>query len=170
MLLNLCFTFYFKNYRQLHKTSGFPLRISSVNVTKSAVFFGSDRFYWRNLEWKTSCFVYTETNLVQLLQGCRATTRKQFLITKSPGIPGTHLISLERMKDWIVQNHYTPESFEQVLILIEVSEKAIDHGRLRGAQLEKYFNTITLLEVPIFCLIFLNSRYLVVNSGPTDYW
>ena len=36
----------------LHKKWSFPLRISSVNVTKSA-----GNFYWRNPWWKTSFFV-----------------------------------------------------------------------------------------------------------------
>ena len=45
----------------LHKKSSFPLRISSVNVTKSAVSWGSGHIYWRNPEWKTYflCSVYT---------------------------------------------------------------------------------------------------------------
>ena len=41
----------------LHKKWGFPLTISSVNVTKST---GNCRFghiYWRNPRWKTSFFV-----------------------------------------------------------------------------------------------------------------
>ena len=36
---------------------------------------------------------------VQLPQGYRATTRRQFTFnTKSPGIPGTHFVDIGRMK------------------------------------------------------------------------
>ena len=35
----------------------FPLRISSVNVTKSAIFSGIGHIYWRNSEWKILFFV-----------------------------------------------------------------------------------------------------------------
>ena len=35
----------------------FPLRISSVNVTKSAGNFRFGQIYWRNPEWKTSFFL-----------------------------------------------------------------------------------------------------------------
>ena len=41
----------------LHKKWSFPLRISSVNVTKSAVFCGFGHIYWRNPNWKTSFFL-----------------------------------------------------------------------------------------------------------------
>ena len=35
---------------------------------------------------------------VQLSQGCMAATRRQFIFsTKSPGVPGTHLINLGMM-------------------------------------------------------------------------
>ena len=36
----------------LHENWSFPLRISSVNVTKSAVFCGFSHIYWRNPQWK----------------------------------------------------------------------------------------------------------------------
>ena len=39
-------------------------------------------------------------NGVQLPQGDRVTARKQFIfITKCPGVPGTHLINFDGMKD-----------------------------------------------------------------------
>ena len=38
--------------RPLHKNWRFSLRISSVNVTKSAVSCGFGHIYWRNPEWK----------------------------------------------------------------------------------------------------------------------
>ena len=41
----------------LHKKWSFPLRISSVNVTKSAGNCGFGHIYWRNPYWKTSFFV-----------------------------------------------------------------------------------------------------------------
>ena len=41
----------------LHKKLSFPLRISSVNVTKSAVSCRFGHIYQRNPEWKTSFFV-----------------------------------------------------------------------------------------------------------------
>ena len=37
----------------LHKKLSFPLRISSVNVTISAVSCGFGHIYWRNFQWKT---------------------------------------------------------------------------------------------------------------------
>ena len=45
------------NKQILNKKWNFPLRISSVNVTKSAVSCGFDHIYWRNSQWKTSFFV-----------------------------------------------------------------------------------------------------------------
>ena len=39
------------------KKWSFPLRISSVNVTKTAVSCGFGHIYWRNPEWKNSFFV-----------------------------------------------------------------------------------------------------------------
>ena len=41
----------------LHKKWSFSLRISSVNVTKSAVFYGFGHIYWWNPKWKISYFV-----------------------------------------------------------------------------------------------------------------
>ena len=41
----------------LHKKWSFPLRISSVIVTKSARSCGFGHIYWRNPWWKTSFFV-----------------------------------------------------------------------------------------------------------------
>ena len=41
----------------LHKKWSFLLRISSVNVTKSAGNCGFGHIYWRNPQWKTSFFM-----------------------------------------------------------------------------------------------------------------
>ena len=41
----------------LHKKRSFPLRVSSVNVTKSTVFCGFGHIYWRNPYRKTSFFL-----------------------------------------------------------------------------------------------------------------
>ena len=56
---DLFLTFFSKT--TLDKKWGFPLRISSVDVTKSAVSCGFGHIYWKNLEWKTSFFVYCKT-------------------------------------------------------------------------------------------------------------
>ena len=45
------------NKQTLHKKWSFPLRISSVNVIKSAVSWGFGHIYWINPRWKTSFFV-----------------------------------------------------------------------------------------------------------------
>ena len=50
-------TNYIFSHLALRKKWSFPLRISSVNVTKSAVSCGFGHIYWRNLSWKTSFFV-----------------------------------------------------------------------------------------------------------------
>ena len=47
----------------LHKKWSFPLRISSVNKTKSAVSCGFGPIYWRNPYWKTSFFVQCTRHL-----------------------------------------------------------------------------------------------------------
>ena len=47
----------------LHKKWSVPLRFSSVNMTKSAVSCGFGRIYWRNPQWKISCFVQYFINL-----------------------------------------------------------------------------------------------------------
>ena len=47
----------------LHKNKkwSFPLRISLVNVTKSAGNWGFGHIYWGNPQWKTSFFCAVET-------------------------------------------------------------------------------------------------------------
>ena len=40
----------------MDKKGSFPLRISSINVTKCAVSCGFGHIYWRNPQWKTSFF------------------------------------------------------------------------------------------------------------------
>ena len=59
----------------LYKKSSFPLRIYSVNVTKSAENCGFDHIYWRNPEWKRHFFVQCQlcfntgsSNLVEEVQ------------------------------------------------------------------------------------------------------
>ena len=46
-----------ENHLALHKRWSFSLRISSVSVTKSAVFCGFGRIYRINPQWKTSSFL-----------------------------------------------------------------------------------------------------------------
>ena len=53
-------------YITLHKKWSFPLRISSVNVTKSAGNCGFGHIYWRNPYWKTS-FFFVQCDLQQPL-------------------------------------------------------------------------------------------------------
>ena len=43
--------------KSLHKKWSFPLRISPVNVSKSAGNWRFGHIYWRNPQWKTSFFV-----------------------------------------------------------------------------------------------------------------
>ena len=54
----------------VHKKWSFPLRISSVNVTKSAGICGFGNIYWSNPYWKTSFLVHTRrlftTGLISL--------------------------------------------------------------------------------------------------------
>ena len=47
--------------KTLHKKWSFPLRFSSVNVTKFAGNYGFGHIYWRNPYWKTSFFVQWKT-------------------------------------------------------------------------------------------------------------
>ena len=58
LLTDLCTRTCFRICQQsLHKKWSFPLRISSVNVTKSAGNCGFGHIHWRNPECKTSFFV-----------------------------------------------------------------------------------------------------------------
>ena len=52
--------------QSLHKKWSFPLRISSINVTESAVSCEFSHIYWRNPEQKTSIFLSCESSF-QLL-------------------------------------------------------------------------------------------------------
>ena len=52
----IMFVEYFARFT-LHKKWIFPLRISSVNVTKSTGNCGFGHIFWRYPEWKTSFFV-----------------------------------------------------------------------------------------------------------------
>ena len=42
----------------LHKNLSFPVRISSINVTKSTLHCGFAHIYWKNPSWKTSFFLF----------------------------------------------------------------------------------------------------------------
>ena len=54
--------------RPLHKKWSFPLRISSVNVTKSAVSCRLGHICWKNSSWKTSFFVqWALTHFISML-------------------------------------------------------------------------------------------------------
>ena len=61
---NVAYVFYFETqllfiFRGITITAQKnPLRISSVNVTKSAVSWGFGHIYWRNPWWETSFFVH----------------------------------------------------------------------------------------------------------------
>ena len=50
-------------FTTLHKKLSFPLRISSVNVIKSAVSYGFGHIYWRNPYWNTSFFVQCQGHI-----------------------------------------------------------------------------------------------------------
>ena len=50
------------------KKWSFPLRISSVNVTKSAVSYGFGHIYWRNPYWKTPFFVQWQILKIVILK------------------------------------------------------------------------------------------------------
>ena len=41
-----------------HKEGSFPLKISPINMTKTAVSCGFGHIYWRNPQWKTSFFAH----------------------------------------------------------------------------------------------------------------
>ena len=50
----------------LHKKWSFPLRISLVNMAKSAVYCGFGHIRWRNPQWKTSfCTVWRQQNCIR---------------------------------------------------------------------------------------------------------
>ena len=49
--------YYVTDIHWLHKKWRFPFRISSVNVTKFAAFYGFGHIDWRTPQWKTSFFV-----------------------------------------------------------------------------------------------------------------
>ena len=60
------------------KKWNFPLRISSVNVSKSAVTCGFGHIYWRNSLWKTSFFVqwFLKVTLFRLKNMCNVINKK----------------------------------------------------------------------------------------------
>ena len=53
----------------LHNKWSFPLRISSVNMTKSAANCGVDHIYWRNIWWKTLFFAQCNIFFLGVLVG-----------------------------------------------------------------------------------------------------
>ena len=57
------------------KNEVFSLTISTVNMTKSAVFCGFGLIYWKNPEWKTSFFVQWTTTLMFTLLNTRSLRR-----------------------------------------------------------------------------------------------
>ena len=56
------------NISALHKKCSFPLRISPVNVTKSAGNCGFGHIYWRNFLWKTSFFLSLARNMLKIMK------------------------------------------------------------------------------------------------------
>ena len=73
--------------KSLHKKWGFSSRISSVNLTKSRVSYGSGHIYWRSPWWKTSFFVQS------LSCKCDA-----FSLAHHLGLPGLTIPWLETWK------------------------------------------------------------------------
>ena len=70
----------------LHKKWSFPLRISSVNVTKFTGNCGFGHIYWRNPLWKTSFFVQCGFSLGACCKGDRDNMSAEF------SIPGRYLV------------------------------------------------------------------------------
>ena len=63
---------HYKTSITVQKKWSFPLRISSVNVTKSAVSWGFDHIYWRNPSWKTALLCAVYRNIHQNVAGCQS--------------------------------------------------------------------------------------------------
>ena len=70
---------HFYKQHPLHKKWSFLLRISSVNVTKSAGKCGFGHIYWKNSQWKTSFFVqWSDWNLQKIKQELSNTLRLNY--------------------------------------------------------------------------------------------
>ena len=88
--------------RTPHKKWSFPLRISPVKVTKSAVSCGFDHIYWRNPYWKTS-FLCSGSATVMVLILPLASVKYNLIISNKNGI---HQFS-----------HKSPNDFRHIKIL-----------------------------------------------------
>ena len=75
--------------RYSNKKWRFPLRISSVNVTKSSDFCGFGHIYWRNPQWKTSFFVQCAHQDISLLKQCLL-VHKRFFVSLTNQWPFLH--------------------------------------------------------------------------------
>ena len=107
--LNKFLTIYF-NKQTLHKIWSFPLKISSVNVSKSAIYCGFDHIYWRNPQWKTSFFVHKKKVARALdicldysdLQGKRNISKSYMMIAWGHWFP-VYGLGNERAKRYFLQ-------------------------------------------------------------------
>ena len=123
--VNVCWVFFLiiKNLKAkipqktLYKKWSFPLRISSVNLTKSA---GNCRFghiYWRNPWWKTSFFVQWNT---------------------------WNKVKKSSRKVWHLQKSTRPEVFLEKGVLKICNKFTGEHPYLQRASMMKYdFNKVT---------------------------
>ena len=82
----------------LHKKWSFPLRISSVNVTKSAGNCGFGQIYWRIPKWKTSFFV-------QCRKPCLEFSSNMKVFSRVPNKRIQHML-------WLLDTSSENQSFE----------------------------------------------------------
>ena len=99
-----------QRWRRTAQKWSFPLRISSVNVTKSAVSCGFGHIYWANPLWETSFFVQchvlvTSVKVKEFESSQEAISNSGFLFKKR-----NQEIRVERLKErvisyWILPQH-----------------------------------------------------------------
>ena len=103
-----------------HKKWSFSLRISSVNVIKSAVSCKFGHIYWRNASWKTSFFVQCVYTTIRIT-GISSRGRNSWKVFDSATT--TLMISNKEMEDILK----IVKSFEDSGLFIRGATKAIEN-------------------------------------------
>ena len=112
-VFSTCFRLSSTVYSKRHRTKNwnFPLRVSSVNVTKFEVSCGFSHIYWRNPQWKTSIFVQWELHWLDAV--IRHSSSSEVIVSsKSSKYP--YYIFQGWILDFFPRFHYPRSSLQSI--------------------------------------------------------
>ena len=134
----------------LHKKWGFPLRIFSVYVTKSAGNCGFGHIYWRKPEWKTSFFVQWKSISLDIIRKLIECSLKNFF-AKAMFTPtvfeillfeGRSVLRLAQQVSGSERVKFSVENQKNVRLLLELLDKWLSYKLRRFCMAFKVFDFI----------------------------